>query len=90
VIRRAIWLTIGAVLGIAGYRRLAGAAKSIRGPVDQRAVGQRSSARAFVRDVRVGTAQYLDRHRGYIDRHPGSLGNTLEGQQDAHRPAEFA
>ena len=82
MIRRMIWLAIGAVLGITGYRRLTRAAKSLLpngdllAPLGRRPGGsvpaRRMSAREagagagtgeFVRDVRAGMAEYLDRHR---------------------------
>jgi hypothetical protein len=84
MIRRLIWLAIGAVLGITGYRRLTRAAKSLlphsdllapmsrrserSGPARRRLAGAQSGDAgagtvAFVRDVRVGMAEYLDRHR---------------------------
>jgi hypothetical protein len=80
MIRRLIWVTIGAVLGITGYRRVSRAAKAllpapdVLAPLARRAsAGQvRPAARGgqvgartaeFVRDVRVGMAEYLDRHR---------------------------
>ena len=81
MIRRLIWLIIGAVLGITGYRRVSRAAKSLLpapnllAPLARRAPGAgqaRPAARGggagtgtveFIRDVRAGMAEYLDRHR---------------------------
>lgn len=80
MIRRIIWLVAGAVLGIAGYRRVTRAAKALvpsgdlLTPLGRRiagsARGQRVPERragagtaAFVRDVRTGMAEYMDRHR---------------------------
>ncbi len=84
MIRRLIWLGIGAVLGITGYRRVTRAAKSLLPsgdllvPLGRRSAGSgparqvptRTSARGggagtavFVRDVRAGMAEYMDRHR---------------------------
>jgi len=84
MIRRMFWLTLGAVVGIAGYRRLTRAARVLlSGPellplrgsaaVERRAIADSpwsTSARktgagtvAFVRDVRAGMADYMDRHR---------------------------
>ena len=77
MIKRMIWLAIGAVLGITGYRRLTRAAKSLLPHSDllaRRGAGpapaRRTSAGdagagtvAFVRDVRAGMAEYLDRRR---------------------------
>lgn len=80
MIRRAIWLVLGAAAGIAGYRKLTRAAKTLLpqgellGPAGHRAAGaadpRQASGRghgagtaAFVRDVRAGMADYLDRRR---------------------------
>jgi hypothetical protein len=83
MIRRLIWLAIGAVLGITGYRRVTRAAKSLLPRADLLApLGRRSGSgpsrqiparspasgagagtAAFVRDVRAGMAEYMDRHR---------------------------
>jgi hypothetical protein len=80
MIRRAIWLTLGAAAGIAGYRKLTRAAQTLLpnadllAPVNRRSAGAarpRQASRpgrgartaAFVRDVRAGMAEYLDRHR---------------------------
>jgi hypothetical protein len=89
MIRRAIWLTLGAGIGIAGYRKLSRAARTLLPqrdllrPLNQRsasaqaalpAAGRDAAAQpsgrgvaagtaAFVRDVRSGMADYLDRHR---------------------------
>jgi len=78
MIRRGFWLVLGATLGISGYRRLSRAAKALlphgqlvsqlpgRGPAapGRRAAGRASGETiAFVRDVRTGMADYLDRHR---------------------------
>jgi hypothetical protein len=79
VIRRSFWLTAGAVLGIAGYRRVTRTAKALlpqgellgqlhRGPgpgTRGRGAASRAGTEtiAFVRDVRTGMADYLDRHR---------------------------
>ena len=84
MIRRLIWLAVGALLGITGYRRLTRAAKSLlphgdllaalgfrsetSGPARRTPAGAPSrdvgaGTVAFVRDVRAGMAEYLDRHR---------------------------
>jgi hypothetical protein len=51
--RRLRWLAIGAVIGIAGYRRVA------RGTQVSRMLG----VPAFLRDVRAGMAEYEQQHR---------------------------
>jgi hypothetical protein len=64
MIRRGFWLTVGAVGGIMGYRRVA-------------SLGRRASGRGwaresirFTRDVREGMELYMARH-------PGRPGPTL-------------
>jgi hypothetical protein len=59
MIRRAFWLVAGAALGITGYRRLTrlvSAGKASR-------LGRPAGTAAFMRDVRAGMAEYMDRHR---------------------------
>jgi hypothetical protein len=79
MIGRAIWLVLGAVLGITGYRRVTRAARALLphgellGPANRRSAAATPARRpasragtetvAFVRDVRTGMADYLDRHR---------------------------
>jgi len=78
MIRRGFWLLLGAALGISGYRRLTRAAKALLphcqlvsqlGRTSAAAPASRAAGRAgaetiaFVRDVRTGMADYLDRHR---------------------------
>jgi hypothetical protein len=79
MIRRGFWLVLGAALGISGYRRLTRAAKALLphgqlvsqlpGRTLAAAPASRAASRAnvetiaFVRDVRSGMADYLDRHR---------------------------
>jgi hypothetical protein len=89
MIRRAFWFTLGAAGGIAGYRKLTRAARTLLpqrellGPLSQRPAGAQralpasgrgaaaqpsgrsivAGTAAFVRDVRAGMADYLDRHR---------------------------
>jgi hypothetical protein len=79
MIRRGFWFALGAVLGITGYRRVTRAARALLpegervGQLARRnGAGQpqrRTASRAgtgtvaFVRDVRSGMADYLDRQR---------------------------
>jgi hypothetical protein len=79
MIRRGFWLLLGAALGISGYRRLSRAARALLphgqlisqlpGRISVAARGSQAAGRAggetiaFVRDVRTGMADYLDRHR---------------------------
>jgi hypothetical protein len=64
VIRRGFWLTIGAALGIAGYRRLERLARALRPrnlivPSASRP-SPPSGVAAFGRDVRAGMARYME------------------------------
>jgi len=92
MIRRAIWLLLGAAVGITGYRKLSRAARTLLpqrdllGSLSRRSAdvpralpapgspgrgaaaqppgrGVAGGTAAFVRDVRAGMADYLDRHR---------------------------
>ena len=58
MIRRLFWLVLGAVLGVAGYRKTAAIARSLR-------PAPRASALAgFAADVREGMAVYMERQAG--------------------------
>ncbi len=79
MIRRSFWLGAGAVLGIAGYRRVTRTVRALlpqgellgqlhnrpgRATPARRAAGRAGTETiAFVRDVRTGMTDYLDRHR---------------------------
>jgi hypothetical protein len=68
VIRRLFWLTLGAVLGVTGYRRATRLVRSI-------APGPRArELTRFVGDVREGMGLYMERH-------PGLAPPTLGSQQ---------
>jgi hypothetical protein len=66
VIRRLLWLTLGAVLGVTGYRRLSALARSV-----PPALRVRELAR-FASDVREGMAVYAERHPRPAGRVPGN------------------
>jgi hypothetical protein len=68
MIGRLFWLVLGAVLGVAGYRRLTAFARSVSPAGRARAVGR------FTADVREGMQLYMERQ-------PGDRPSTLEGQQ---------
>jgi len=53
--RRMFWLSVGAVLGVTGYRRVTALARSLRPEP------QRNSLTGFAADVREGMAIYMDR-----------------------------
>jgi hypothetical protein len=87
MIRRSFWLLLGTAAGVTGYRRatklaramMPGSGQLARG---QLARGQLSGVAGFLRDVREGRAEYLDRHSLH-------RGPTLEGQQIRdHYPPE--
>ena len=68
MIRRLFWLTLGAVLGVTGYRRATRLVRSI-------APGPRArELTRFVGDVREGMELYMERH-------PGQAPPTLGSQQ---------
>jgi len=81
MIRRLLWMTAGALVGVTGYRRVsrlaravtAGARHGDRAP-SRAHRGWRHGAALFARDVREGMELY-------VDRHPRLAGRTLEGQQ---------
>jgi hypothetical protein len=68
VIRRLFWLTLGAVIGVAAYRRTTALARSISPSHRARELVR------FAADVREGMELYMERH-------PGQAPLTLEGQQ---------
>ncbi len=68
MIGRLFWLVLGAVLGVAGYRRLTAFARSVSPAGRARALGR------FTADVREGMQLYMERQ-------PGDRPSTLEGQQ---------
>ena len=67
MIRRALWLIAGAALGIAGYRRLTALVRAAtagrRASPATRGGRPLAGTAGFVRDVRAGMAEYMDRHR---------------------------
>jgi hypothetical protein len=67
MIGRLFWLTVGAVLGVAGYRRLTALARSVSPAARAQALTQ------FAADVREGMQLYMERQ-------PGDRPTTLEGQ----------
>jgi hypothetical protein len=92
MIRRGFWLALGAALGVAGYRRAGRLARAIRPSAGGARLGRGRAggagrhgaggacapggAASFLRDVRDGMDEYLERRQG-------QRGPTLEGQQPA-------
>jgi len=62
VIRRLFWLTLGAILGVTGYRRVTALARSIS------PVARAGELSRFAADVREGMALYSERHPRPEDR----------------------
>jgi hypothetical protein len=56
MIRRLFWLTVGAALGVSGYRRLTALGRHIPQPLRAREVAR------FAADVREGMEIYSQRH----------------------------
>jgi hypothetical protein len=80
VIRRLLWLTLGAVLGVTGYRRVTALLRSLP------AVGQARELAAFTTDVREGMALYMERHarppRSTLEDHRTPGGRRALGTDD--------
>jgi hypothetical protein len=83
MIRRLFWVTVGALVGVTGYRRVSRLARAAglggRGSTGRRSRagldwGGGGGAALFARDVREGMELYADRH-------PRLAGRTLEGQR---------
>ena len=87
MIRRLFWVTVGALVGVTGYRRVMRLARAIApggrsGPATRGARGARwalgldwaRGTALFARDVREGMDLYADRH-------PRLAGRTLEVQR---------
>jgi hypothetical protein len=83
MIRRLFWVTLGALAGVTGYRRVSRLARAAGIGGRRRAPAGGDCARGaarFARDVRDGMELYADRH-------PRLAGRTLEGQRArAQRP----
>ena len=73
MIRRGFWLTLGAVLGVAGYRKAVSIARSLRPAPRANALAE------FAADVREGMALYMERQA-----RPAA--STLEGHRRAGLP----
>lgn len=80
MIRRGFWLTVGAVGGIMGYRRVASFGRRASGTLGAgrarvTTLGVARETIRFTRDVREGMDQYMARH-------PGLRGPTLGANTD--------
>lgn len=62
MIRRLFWLTLGAALGVTGYRRVTALARSIWPASRAGPAARAGDAAAFAADVREGMALYKQRH----------------------------
>ncbi len=77
MIRRLFWLILGAVLGVAGYRRVTALARAVS------PAGAARGLTRFVADVRDGMDLYLQRPPGdYMPRQPGEAASTLESHRE--------
>lgn len=74
MIRRGFWLVVGAALGVTGYRRAGKLARALQPGRRPLRRGRPAGTAAFLRDVRDGMDEYLERH-------PGRRGPSLDGQQ---------
>jgi hypothetical protein len=91
VIRRCLWLVLGAVLGVTGYRRATRLARAMvpghgplrHGPLRRAGLGTLRTLSG--RERAGGAAGFMqDVREGraeYLDRHPLHRGRTLEGQR---------
>jgi len=85
--RRMFWLSLGAVIGVTGYRRVTALARSLRPQPPQ------GSLAGFAADVREGMALYMDRQAARapanLEGHPRrSLGPADPGDTPRNpRPA---
>jgi hypothetical protein len=80
--RRVFWAGAGALIGVAGYRRVTRLARTVTGaarPAAAPGSAWMDGAARFARDVHDGMELYADRH-------PGLTGRTLEGQQARAAP----
>ena len=81
MIRRLFWVSVGALAGVSGYRRVSRLARAAgiggrsgAGRQGRTGLGWAHGAALFARDVREGMELYTDRH-------PRLAGRTLEGQR---------
>jgi hypothetical protein len=81
MIRRLFWVTVGALVGVTGYRRVSRLARAAgiggrpgSGPRSRPGASWARGAARFARDVSEGMELYSDRH-------PRLAGRTLEGQR---------
>jgi hypothetical protein len=80
--RRLFWVGTGALIGVAGYRRVTRLVRTVSGagrPAAAPGSAWMDGAARFARDVRDGMELYADRH-------PGLTGRTLEGRQARAAP----
>jgi len=76
--RRLLWLTVGAGLGISGYRRASRIVGEFTGARSAARRHQRAEALArFARDVREGMDQYAEQQRLNIERRRAPANPTL-------------
>ena len=80
--RRLLWLTVGAGLGISGYRRASRIVGELTGAKSAARRRQRTEVVArFARDVREGMDLYAEQQRLNIERRRAPGGHTLGSHQ---------
>ena len=80
--RRLLWLTVGAGLGISGYRRASRVVGEFTGGKSAARRRERAQALArFARDVREGMDLYAEQQRLNIERRRASAAPTLGSHQ---------
>jgi hypothetical protein len=80
--RRLLWLTVGAGLGISGYRRANRIVRDITRGSPARRPGLRAEGLArFARDIREGMDLYAEQQRLNIERRRAPEGHTLGSHQ---------
>ena len=80
--RRLLWLTVGAGLGISGYRRANRIVRDITRGRPAARPGRRAEGLArFARDVREGMDLYAEQQRLNIERRRAPEGHTLGSHQ---------
>jgi hypothetical protein len=94
MIRRLLWMTLGAGLGVSGYRRITricrGFARPARSGASPRRLSRLRGVAGFARDVRDGMDLYAEQQRLNIERRRATAGPTLELQQASAASAASA
>jgi hypothetical protein len=84
VTHRLFWLTVGAGLGISGYRRVNRAIRSVTRQAPHRPRPQLAGVAEFARDVKDGMDLYQEQQRLNIQQRRAARAHTL----DVHRGSD--